>query len=71
MFKKSFKEGIATKNDVLKVQVQLSEVEIMRIDVANGVKLASLNLINTIQLPLNTQIKIPKELQPGTPAVMT
>lgn len=51
-----FKQGLATQNDVLKVQVQLSQVQLQQIDASNGVKLAMLNLNNVIGLPLSTDI---------------
>lgn len=53
-----FKQGLATQNDVLKVQVQLSQVQLQQIDAMNGVKLAMLNLNNVIGLPLSTNIKL-------------
>ncbi len=53
-----YKQGLATQNDVLKVQVQLSQVQLQQIDAMNGVKLAMLNLNNVIGLPLSTEIKL-------------
>lgn len=53
-----FKQGLATQNDVLKVQVQLSQVQLQQIDAMNGVRLAMLNLNNVIGLPLSTEIKL-------------
>ena len=53
-----YKQGLATQNDVLKVQVQLSQVQLQQIDASNGVKLAMLNLNNVIGLPLSTEIKL-------------
>jgi outer membrane protein len=51
-------QGLATTNDVLKVQVQLSSVKLQQIDATNGVQLASMALANTIGLPLDTEIEI-------------
>lgn len=56
--KNFFENGISTKNDVLKVQVQLTEAELRQIDVNNGVKIARSNLNNIIGLPLSTNIEI-------------
>ncbi len=53
-----FKQGLSTKNDVLKVQVQLAEAELRQIDAKNAVQLANINLNNTINQPLSTQIEI-------------
>jgi outer membrane protein TolC len=52
-----FKQGLATKNDVLKVQVQLGEVQLGLIDAKNAVKLANLNLDNVLGISLSTQIE--------------
>ncbi len=60
-----FKQGLATQNDVLKVQVQLSQVQLQQIDAANGVKLAMLNLNNVIGLPLSTDIKLADSVAVG------
>lgn len=53
-----FKQGMATKNDLLKVQVQLSDAQIRQLDAANNIKMAELNLNNIIQLPLSVKPKI-------------
>lgn len=52
-----FKQGLATKNDVLKVQVQLGEIQLGLIDAKNAVKLANLNLDNVLGISLSTQIE--------------
>ena len=51
-------QGLATNNDVLKVKVQLNNVELMYMDADNAVQLALLGLNNTLGLPLNTDIEI-------------
>ncbi len=56
-------QGIATKNDVLKVQVQLSNSQVTQIDAQNNVELARLALNNTIGLPLTTQIDLASTIQ--------
>jgi outer membrane protein len=50
-------QGLSTTNDVLKVQVQLSEAQLREIDARNGVRLARINLNNTIGIPLETDIQ--------------
>jgi outer membrane protein len=52
-----FEQGLATKNDVLKVKVQLGEVQLNLIDAKNAVKLANLSLVNLIGLPISTSIE--------------
>lgn len=55
--KNLFEQGLATKNDVLKVQVQLGEAQLGLIDAKNAVKLANLNLDNVLGISLSTQIE--------------
>ena len=52
-----FEQGLATKNDVLKVKVQLGEVQLNLIDAKNAVKLANLSLVNLIGLPISTNVE--------------
>ena len=51
------KAGMATRNDLLKIQVQLNSATLAQIDAANDVQLATMNLNNTIgqslDLPLH------------------
>lgn len=56
--KNFFDQGIATKNDLLKVQVQLAEAQLRQIDAKNGVELAKNNLNNVIGLPLSLNIEV-------------
>lgn len=60
------KQGLITNNDLLKVQVQLSEALVRQIDAKNGVLLANIALNNILGLPLTTDIDIATSLQPGT-----
>jgi outer membrane protein TolC len=53
-----FKQGLATKNEVLKVEVQLSEAQLSQIDAKNSVKLAAVNFDNVINIPLSTDIDV-------------
>jgi outer membrane protein len=58
-----FKQGLATKNEVLKVEVQLSEAQLSQIDARNSVKIATVNFDNVINIPLTTDIEVQKETQ--------
>ena len=61
-----FEQGIATKNDVLRVETQLSNAELMQLDATNNVQLAMLGLNNIIGLPLGTKVEIASQLQKAT-----
>lgn len=50
-------QGFATDNDLLKVQVQLSEASLRNMDAQNMIMLATVNLNNIMHLPLNTEIE--------------
>lgn len=58
------KQGMLTNNDVLKVQVQLSDAQVRQIDAKNNVQLATIMLNNTLGLPLSTQITLASSIQP-------
>jgi outer membrane protein TolC len=47
-----------TNNDVLKLQVQLSDIMLRQADAENGVKLAMIGLNNILSIPLSTEIEI-------------
>ena len=53
-----YKNGTATENDVLKVKVQLSSTELLKMDAENNVKLATMALNNTLGIPINSETKI-------------
>ncbi len=59
-----FKQGLATRNDLLRVQVQLSEAELRQIDANNAVRLANIALNNVINIPLSTKIEIAEDVAP-------
>ena len=61
--KNFYENGISTKNDVLKVQVQLAEAQLRQIDADNGVKLARSSLNNVIGLPLSTNIVVQSDVK--------
>ncbi len=49
------KQGMCTKNDLLKVQVKVNEAELNQMKAQNGVILARMNLCYLIGLPISTQ----------------
>lgn len=53
-----YAQGLLTNNDVLKIQVQLSNTLLQQIDAKNGVQIAMINLNNLLSLPLDTQIEL-------------
>jgi outer membrane protein TolC len=53
-----FNQGIVTKNEVLKVEVQLSNVQVLQIDAQNNVQLATIGLNSLIGLPLETKLDL-------------
>jgi outer membrane protein len=53
-----FKGGMLTTNDVLRLQLQLSNTKISRIDAENAVRLSMLSLNNLLSLPLGTEIEL-------------
>lgn len=52
------KNGLLTINDVLRLQLQLSNAKITKIDADNAVRLSSLALNNVLGLPLGTEIEL-------------
>src|SRR3989454_8014839 len=57
------KQGIVTKNEVLKVEVQLSSARVTQLTAQNNVHLATLALSNLIGLPLTTEIRLASDIQ--------
>ncbi len=53
-----YQQGIVTKNEVLKVEVQLSNARVMQMDADNTVRIATLGLNNTLGIPLSTEITL-------------
>lgn len=53
--------GLLTRNEVLRVKVQLSQVEMLKVEADNAVELTSLWLKNLTGLPLDEEIGIPAE----------
>jgi outer membrane protein TolC len=56
--KNLMKAGMATRNDLLKIQVQLSNARLTQIDAANDVEVATMNLNNIIGQSLDTHIHL-------------
>jgi outer membrane protein TolC len=56
--KNLYDQGLATNNQVLQVQVQISNSKLNLIDADNNVKLLMIMLNNTIELPLETEIEL-------------
>jgi uncharacterized phage protein (TIGR02220 family) len=57
------KQGMLTSNDLMKVQVQLSDALVRQIDATNNVKLVMYILNNTLGLPLQTEIELVSTIQ--------
>lgn len=55
-------EGIILRNAKLQVQVKKNEIELNRIRVENGVRLAKMNLCQMVGLPLDTDIALEDSL---------
>ena len=58
------KHGLRSHNDVLKVQVKLSEAELQVRQAENGQRLSAMNLCHYIGLPLTTAIEVDTESFP-------
>ncbi|MDD8016883.1 MAG: TolC family protein [Bacteroidota bacterium] len=57
------KQGLLTTNDLLKVQVQLSDALVRQIDAKNNVQLSIYALNNTLGLPLVTEIELASTIE--------
>ncbi|MBE3124347.1 MAG: TolC family protein [Acidobacteria bacterium] len=53
-----FDQGLLTKNEVLRAELELSNAEIMRIDVRNAAEVALTSLDSLIGLPLDTDVDL-------------
>lgn len=54
----AFKQGMMTRNDVMKVQVKLNEAELSIQKADNGHRLACMNLCHVIGMPLDSKIDV-------------
>ena len=59
-------QGMATTNDLLKVQVQLSDAQLRQIEMNNNVQLAMIGLNNVIGTPLQTQVALESDMKHAT-----
>ncbi len=53
-----FKNGLVTENEVLKVKVQLSNLELTKIDLENAIRLNKINLCILLGLPTLTNLEL-------------
>ena len=60
-------EGMATTNDVLKAETQLSAVRLIRVDARNGLEMARMALNNALGLPLDTPLVLATPLPESFP----
>ncbi len=58
-----YEEGLVTRNEVLKVRVQLSNMNVRLIEAGNNVRVATVRLNNLIGLPLHSDIELTSEPQ--------
>lgn len=61
------KAGMKTKNDLLKVQVQVNRAELQLRQVENAIRLSRMNLCRVMGMPLASEIEIAESLD-GNPA---
>ncbi len=52
------KAGMATRNDLLRIEVQLSNAKLAQIDAANDLQVAAMTLNNVIGQPLETDVQL-------------
>ncbi len=58
-----FKNGMATENDILKIKVQLSNLELIKIDVENIIKLKRINLAILLGLNPTSNIELTSQIE--------
>ncbi len=66
--KNNFANGTALQNDVLKSQVQVSNIQLQLLQTQNAIKVAMAQLMNTLGLPLSTYVQLtttPDSLAPA------
>jgi outer membrane protein len=56
--KNLFNAGMLTQNDILKLQVQLSDIEFKQVDAENMVKITKVALNNVLSISLDTEVEI-------------
>ncbi|MBD3169241.1 MAG: hypothetical protein GF307_07140 [candidate division Zixibacteria bacterium] len=60
-----YEQEIATKNEVLKVEVQLSNAKLKQLDADHAVRLARISLNSAIGLPLDAEISLASDVENG------
>jgi len=60
--KNMFDQGLMTRNEVLRAEVQLSNVRLARIDAGNAVEMAGVVLNSLLGLPLDTEVALATEI---------
>ena len=61
--KNLLEQGMITRNDLLKLEVQLSDVLFKQVDVKNGVRLAQISLNNIMGIPLSTELELNAQVE--------
>jgi len=65
--KAAYQTGMKTRNDVLKVQVQLNKAELQIHKADNAIRLSRMNLCQTMGLPVDSEINISEEIPDISP----
>ncbi len=53
-----FEQGLLTRNEVLRAELELSNAELLRLDARSGAEIALTSLNNLIGLPLDTEVEL-------------
>lgn len=65
----TFRHGMSTRNDLMKVKVRLNDVELSIQKADNGYRMAIMNLCHIIGMPLDSGISVETEMSlPGDPS---
>ncbi|ROL58291.1 TolC family protein [Bacteroidetes/Chlorobi group bacterium Naka2016] len=59
-----YKNGMATENDVLKVRVQLSNLELAKLDIENTLNLSRINFCIMLGIPATSTLTLTSEINP-------
>ncbi|MEJ5287040.1 MAG: hypothetical protein CH6_3813 [Candidatus Kapaibacterium sp.] len=59
-----YKNGMATENDVLKVRVQLSNLELAKLDIENALNLSRINFCIMLGIPATSTLNLTSEINP-------
>lgn len=62
-------QGLATASDILRVEVQLAQIELQELDAHNAVRLAMIALNSVVGLPLDTPVHPVSDIREETPSV--